>query len=48
MNYEGIKTYDERCEEHEGIITSQMCLAMLMDEVDELREYIEEKLKEKK
>jgi hypothetical protein len=48
MKYEDIKTYAQRCEKFEGIVTSQMCLAMLMNEIDELREYIEKALKENK
>lgn len=48
MKYEDIQPYSERCEKHEGIVTSQMCLEMLMNEIDELREYIETNLKENK
>lgn len=51
MNYEDIKDYAERCEEHpghQGIVTSQMVMERLLDEIEELRAYIEEKLEEKK
>ena len=50
--YEEIKTYAERCEKHPdhqtGIITNQMIMDRLLDEIEELREYIEVKLKEKR
>ena len=46
MNYEDIKTYDQRCEKFEGIVTSQMCMEVLIDEIDELRDYIEETYKQ--
>ena len=51
MNYEDIKTYAERCEEHpdhQGIVTHQMVLERLLQEIEELRDYIEAKLREKK
>lgn len=48
MNYKDIKHYIERCEKFEGIVTSQMCMEVLIDEIEELREYIEAKLKESK
>ena len=52
MNYEDIKTYNERCEshpDHQGrIITNQMVTKLLLDEIEELRQYIEETYKAKK
>jgi hypothetical protein len=50
MKYEDIKDYAERCEEnpgHEGIVSHQMVMERLLDEIEELRDYIEEKLQEK-
>lgn len=50
MKYEDIKTYAERCNSHPhhaGIVTHQMCMERLLDEIEELREYIEANLKEK-
>jgi len=47
MNYEDIKDYAERCEEHpdhEGIVSHQMVLERLFEEIEELRDYIETKL----
>lgn len=48
MKYEDIKTFDERCEKFEGVVTSQMCVQVLIDEIDDLRAYIEANIKEKK
>ena len=51
MEYKDIKDFNQRCEEHpdhqSGMITHQMLLDRLHEEVDELREYIETHLKEK-
>ena len=51
MKYKDIKFFLQRCEEHpdhqSGMITHQMLLDRLHEEVDELREYIETNLKEK-
>lgn len=48
MKYEDIKSYLERCDEHPdhqtGIITNQMITDRLLDEIEELREYIENNL----
>jgi hypothetical protein len=50
MKYEDIKMFSERCEEHpdhqSGMITNSMIQQRLHEEIDELREYIEHKLKE--
>lgn len=47
MNYKDIKTYAERCDSHPdhqtGIITNQMIMDRLHDEIEDLREYIEAK-----
>lgn len=51
MKYEDIKFFSERCEEHPdhqtGMVSHQMIQDRLSEEVDELREYIEETLKDK-
>ena len=51
MKYEDIKDFYQRCEEHpdhqSGMITEAMIQQRLHEEIDELREYIEQKLKEK-
>ena len=51
MKYKDIKDFIQRCEEHpdhqSGMITHQMLLDRLHEEIEELREYIEAKLKEK-
>jgi len=52
MKYEDIKEFYQRCEEHpdhqDGMISNSMIQQRLHEEIDELREYIEAKLKEKK
>jgi hypothetical protein len=51
MKYEDIKDFYQRCEEHpdhqSGMISNSMIQQRLHEEIDELREYIETKLKEK-
>ena len=51
MKYEDIKFFSERCEKHpdhqSGMITNSMIQQRLHEEIDELREYIEETLKDK-
>ena len=51
MKYEDIKGFSERCEEHpdhqSGMISNSMIQQRLHEEIDELREYIEQALKEK-
>ena len=51
MKYEDIKFFSERCEEHPdhqtGMVSHQMIQDRLSEEIDELREYIEETLKDK-
>jgi len=51
MKYEDIKDFYERCEEHpdhqSGMISSLMIERRLHEEIEELRQYIEAKLKEK-
>lgn len=51
MNYEDIKNYAQRCEEHPdhqtGMVTYQMVEDRLIEEIEELRDYIENNLKEK-
>ena len=51
MKYEDIKDFSQRCEEHpdhqSGMITNAMIQQRLHEEIDELRDYIETKLKEK-
>ena len=48
MNYKEIKTYNERCEEFHGIVTNERLMEVLIDEIEELRAYIEETFKAKK
>lgn len=47
MNYQDIKTFSERREEHEehqrGLINSTMIELLLCEEIDDLREFIEAK-----
>lgn len=49
MKYEDIKNYAARCDSHPdhqtGIITHQMIMDRLHDEIEELRDYIEAKSK---
>ena len=49
MNYEGIKTHSERCESHPdhqwGRITNQTITNLLLDEIAQLRDYIEAQIK---
>lgn len=49
MNYEDIKNFAARCDSHPdhqtGIITNQMIMDRLHDEIEELRDYIEAKRK---
>jgi hypothetical protein len=51
MKYEDIKDFYKRCEEHpdhqSGIISNSMLQQRLHEEIDELREFIEQQLKEK-
>ena len=51
MKYEDIKDFYQRCEEHldhqSGMISNSMIQQRLHEEIDELREFIEQKLKEK-
>ena len=46
MEYKDIKEFNERCEEHpdhqSGMITNSMIQQRLHEEIDELREYIEQ------
>ena len=50
MKYEDIRFFNQRCEEHpdhqSGMISNSMIQQRLHEEIDELREYIEQKLKE--
>lgn len=45
MRYKDIKSYSQRCEEHSdhqsGMVTNSMIVQRLNEEIDELREYIE-------
>ena len=45
MKYEDIKTYNERCEEFQGIVTNEKLMEVLIDEIEELRAYVEQPLK---
>ncbi len=51
MKYEDIKDFYKRCEEHpdhqSGIISNSMLQQRLHEEIDELREFIEQQLKER-
>jgi hypothetical protein len=51
MKYEDIKDFYQRCEEHpdhqSGMIINSMIQQRLHEEIDELREFIEQALKEK-
>ena len=51
VTYEDIKTFTQRCEEHQdhqqGMVSYDMLQQRLWEEIDELRAYIETKLKEK-
>ena len=46
MNYEDIKDFNTRCDDHpahqEGVISNGMLIDRLMEEVEELRAYIED------
>ncbi len=46
MKYEDIKYFSQRCEEHpdhqSGMISNSMIQQRLHEEIDELREYIEQ------
>ncbi len=50
MKYEDIKDFYKRCEEHpdhqSGMISNSMLQQRLHEEIDELREYIEQQLKQ--
>ena len=50
MKYEDIKNFNQRCEEHPahqtGMISHQMIQERLSEEIDELREYIEKRMKQ--
>jgi len=52
MKYEDIKDFYERCETHPdhqtGMISYRMIERRLQEEIEELRQYIEKKLLEKK
>ena len=47
MKYEDIKDFSQRCEEHEdhqtGMISTGMLACRMQEEIDELREYIEQR-----
>jgi hypothetical protein len=47
MKYEDIKDFNQRCEEHPdhqtGMISERMIQDRLSEEIDELREYIEQR-----
>ena len=47
MEYKDIKEFNERCEEHPdhqtGMISERMIQQRLSEEIDELREYIEQR-----
>jgi hypothetical protein len=47
MKYEDIKEFSQRCEEHpdhqSGMISNSMIQQRLHEEIDELREYIEQR-----
>ena len=47
MNYKDIKEFNQRCEEHpdhqSGMISYGMISQRLQEEIDELREYIEQR-----
>ena len=45
MKYEDIKTYDERCEKFQGIVTNERLMEVLIEEVEDLRAYVEQSLK---
>ena len=48
MKYEDIKEFSQRCEEHpdhqSGMISNSMIQQRLHEEIDELREYIEQRI----
>lgn len=50
MSYKDIKTFSERCETHpahqEGMVVEEMLRERLHEEVEELREYVENGLAE--
>lgn len=47
MKYEDIKDFAQRCEEHEdhqtGMISTGMLACRMQEEIDELRDYIEQR-----
>lgn len=45
MKYEDIKTYNERCEKFQGIVTNERVMEVLIEEVEDLRAYVEQSLK---
>lgn len=45
MNYKDIKPYNERCEKFHGIVTNERLMEVLIDEIEELRGFIEAKSK---
>ena len=45
MKYEDIKTYNERCEKFQGIVTNERLMEVLIEEIEELRGFIEAKSK---
>lgn len=45
MKYEDIKTYNERCEKFQGIVTNERLMEVLIEEIEELRAYVEQSLK---
>lgn len=45
MRYEDIKPYNKRCEKFQGIVTNERLMEVLIDEIEELRAYVEQSLK---
>jgi hypothetical protein len=47
MKYEDIKDFSQRCEEHKdhqtGMVSTGMLACRMQEEIDELREYIEQR-----
>lgn len=45
MKYEDIKPYNKRCEKFQGIVTNERLMEVLIEEVEDLRAYVEQSLK---
>lgn len=44
MKYEDIKPYNKRCEKFQGIVTNERLMEVLIEEIEQLRDYIESQI----